>query len=1487
MQHKYLLLLHDTVRGHIASLGSREKRRLREKLEFLQHGMWDAGVRVKKLKGGRSTFEARLTRGDRILFTLGRSSSAASDGSATATATRIYVWGVVKHDDVSAAEQRIVPANAPFLDFQADAVEQLPELILDDLPDEHFGPPFEQPRPAAPDRAHVNRTGTDRSDDAGPQRWLVVDDEEWRRLLTAEDPDNLQLYLFLTGEQARLLASEPPVLLSGTAGSGKTTIAVYYLLRHRARQLVGVDAREADAAAAAAAAAGTGTGTGTGEPEPEHALFVTCSAHLKRFSERIYRGLVAATDLEAAPEAVRFATFGELLSDILPASGRSTGPPAGLHEFRAIVHSHPQAGRYDAELVWEEIRSIIKGAKPPVSRRRFEELTVRFEAAQATARERAELAEYLVRLGNLELGAKLDAVRERKTAFTSLQEFSADLRDPGAPRRAEQMFLLHAALRLLDKQAARLDQPLLTLGEYQGLGRKRAPNFPFDRRDIYRIAEYYQDRLQQTSQYDEIDLTRAALQYLDQHDGRFRYDLVVCDEVQDLTDMQLALLFALAADPLRTVLTGDPKQIINPSGFRWEEVRARYYERGLPVPEVINLSINFRSVGNIVGLANGVLALKRSLVGLASGEIAERWTFRGRPPLLVDGVAERELLGAIRLGGAGQVVLVRTAEERDRLRAALDTELVFTINDSKGLEFDAVLLWRFADADGSASTWRRIAQERHHQEADRPHIRHELSLLYVAVTRARNTLVIWDGRDASAIWGIEQLAGHVFRSGDAAALTTLWQRVSTPAEWEAQGDYFLDREHFAAAEECFRNAQAHAKEALARAHRLEREGDHRGAADLFARHGRVERAAVNLERHEAFLEASRAWRRAGDEIRALTCEAQHFEAIGRYVKAAARWQRLGDTERMVNNWERAGEHRRLADHYLGQDRSGQAARHLRLAGDHAAAAVQFRRAGLLEHAAQAFEKSGQYRKAVPLYRRLRDVEGLLRCHLQTGSFHEAALLYEKQGDLDRAIDCLRSYAQGSEGNRHDLEGRLAAISPKRPGLKAAVRLVALGRDQEAARIFERRTGHLPRAIALYQHAGAHAEAAACLARDGEYREAAREIALTGEPGNITQAVKYLSRFVLDTWGGRAERVDQLARAGRRLRAAGQHERALAHFLALQEVYGPSEVGAASYVDDVCKAYAELDRDQEAIGYFLDHDRAVAAAAYLDARPELVLPIQAIDRMIRAKRGGNLRLWDLTDEGTGVVMRLLRACLYRGQEPDRRERIAAILTTLPPFFLLTSPLFEELGEMLIELRLYNPIASLLTGSGYAEVHPQRSRLLSSFRARLQRASEASDDPGLILCLLVEEPELLEAALPSLAATPQNYRLFAHSPGHYPAAVDVLVKAGEIEEAARTCRYHRDHARAGTIYEAAGDLKEAARAYRDGGQYAGARRCYQAIGDEVGLARIYEREGRYGEALAIWQRRGRKRDIARVTGKLAGRPLTLDLQERPPVDVQPDG
>ena len=1473
MVRNYTLLLHDAVRAHVVSLDVRAKQRLREKLEFLQEGLWDAGVRVKKLRGsGRAVFEARLSRGDRILFTLGEPPAADASGNG-AGATRIYVWGVVKHDDVSAAaERRIVPANAPFLDFEPALVEELPHLDAGDLGGDYFSPALDQPL-AAP--------GADAPTDAGPQRWLVVDEEEWRRLQAAHPGDHLELYLFLTREQARLLHGEPPLLLSGTAGSGKTTIAVYFLLRHRVRQLAaapdgagepagGRSMRPATAARGGGARGQLTQGAEDGTAvvaSAERALFLTCSPHLKRFSERIYRGLVTATELEDAAQAVRFATLGELLGEIMGRAGRPRwqAPPVGLAEFRAIFRNHPGAARYDAELVWEEIRSIIKGAKPPVSRRRFAELAARFAAAQAAQRERNELAEYVVRLGNLEPGARLDGARGRKTGFGSLQEFAASLRDGATVRRDEQLFLLQAALRLLERQSTRLDQPLLTLREYEGLGHKRAPNFPFDRREIHRIAEYYQERLEADARFDEIDQTRAALQYLERHGDQFRYDLVVCDEVQDFTDMQLALLFRLAGDPRRTVLTGDPKQIINPSGFRWEEVRARYYERGLQVPEVINLSINFRSVGNIVSLANSLLLLKRSLVGLASGEITERWTFRGRPPLLVEGLAERELLATVRRGGAGQVVLVRTERERDRLRKALQSELVFTVGEAKGLEFDSILLWRFPEAEGAPAIWRRIAADQVRGAADTPHVRHELNLLYVAVTRARNTLVIWDGEEASPIWSIETLADQVYRSADGAAVDTLWRRVSTPAEWQAQGDYFMEREHFAAAEECYGNAQAEVEEELARAHRLEREGDHQAAAGLFIRHGRVARAAEGLERAGEHLEAARIWRGAGNEMRGVACEAKHYEAVGDHDAAADRWQQLGVEEGMLRNWERGREFGKLARFYLEREVPGEAARYLKLCGDHARAAEQFRRAGMLRSSAAEYEVAGDHERAAVLYRRLGDNDGLLRSLFHAGLFHDAGLLYEKRGDLERATDCFRRYAESSPQARQDLERRLEGIVQKHPGMRAAIRMVALGQPERAAPIYFR-NGHPERAAELFRAAGQRQSAALCLAECGSLREAAREVAAGGSDEEIQEAAKYLVTYLAHGDPGRQERPGELLRTAGRLLRAGNHHLALAHYLAVGSARG------GVYMQEVTAAYAGLERHALALEYCLHLNRGASAAAYLDARPELVLAPSEVESLVRGPGEGTgpegrTRLESEDEAIEGVLFRLMHGCLFRGTAPDRRQRMAALLRLLPAHYGHACPLFVELSDLIVELRRYDVIIDIHTSRMVRQ--PPADELHDHLVSRLQRTAEEQQDRDLALCTLLDDLPAFDAGLNELEVSERNVELFAHSGRHYAAAVAFLLEQGAADRAASVCMSQDDYAGAGKIYEQAGDLALAGRVYRDGMCFADALRCFDAIGDEVETARVYERERRYDEALAIWQRRGCEQDVERVRSEMARR------------------
>ena len=277
-------------------------------------------------------------------------------------------------------------------------------------------------------------------------------------------------------------------------------------------------------------------------------------------------------------------------------------------------------------------------------------------------------------------------------------------------------------------------------------------------------------------------------------------------------------------------------------------------------------------------------------------------------------------------------------------------------------------------------------------------------------------------------------------------------------------------------------------------------------------------------------------------------------------------------------------------------------------------------------------------------------------------------------------------------------------------------------------------------------------------------------------------MEYLAEY-LANWDRRRERTEQLSRSARRLSAAGEHERALAHWLALQRVHGDRV--AATVVDGACDQYARLERHEEAIRYFLDQARAGPAAAYLDARPDLVLPLEFVEGMARGRRS-QVTLWTLPDDRMEIVLRLLHGCLHRGCESDRRDRIDAILATLPKQYGVTSPLYEELGEMLVELRLINPIVSLLSVIWDSSEDDRYNALF----ARLRETVAQTGDRELQLCLRIVEPELFDAELGDLQPTERNHLLFAHSPTRYAEAVEVLRRLGEDEEAAIVCRRHGD-------------------------------------------------------------------------------------------------
>jgi tetratricopeptide (TPR) repeat protein len=920
---RFQVLLHAPLYARVRELPAETRGRLRRRIARLSAGEWSGGTRVKKLRGcAKPVFEARQDDGDRILFTLAHT---AGRETSEALLPHLQIWDLVHHDRVSGRAARINPAaEAEFLDFEELESERIdeppphPAVAFADVPSPEAGGEagvVEVMLP--PDSLHPRAV----EELVGGVRWyvlperLVVDDALWQELV---DRGVEELELKLTAAQYDVVRSPGPVLLSGSAGSGKTTIAVHRM---------------------AAAAAGHGR---------SRILYVTYSPWLLDHARRLFADLIACRGqrVEAPPD---FLTVHELYREILSRAGAAA--PEHVTDYAAFSRWYAATYRRDdSALAWEEIRSIVKGAS-------------------------------------------LDSAR-----------------------------------------------PLLAREDYEALGRKRAPLYVSERPRLYQVARRWQEYLDSARRVDEIDLCRLAL-------GRVPpgglWDHLLCDEAQDLAEIQVELLLRLQRHPSLAglLLAGDPQQVINPSGFRWAEVRSRirerFLDRGRPAPELQVLTRNFRSVRGIVDLANEILAFKRDRLGRSDGDQPEESAVSGSVPILVAG-DEGDLRQAIRGFGPRCAVIIGTTEIRERLQAELDTTRIFTVPEAKGLEFDAVVLWGLVAAD--PGPWRRLL-DLAGESRDDPAARRALHHLYVAATRARRHLAVYEPAGAPPLWAAARFRARLDAEAPA-ALSRLFVRSATPAEWASEAEYFLERGRHRQAAECFRRAGELRREAESLALHHEASGEPRRAAERWLALGEGRRAACCLEEAAEHAAAAIEWERLGETSAARRCLARAAEAARRWSDAAGAWEALlawGDAARC---WANAGMRpRQLRCLALASEHDGhhaQAAQRWMEIEDWVRAAGAWRAAGRAADAedadARGHESAGRWDEAARLWERLGDAPRALRCRAEAseraGLWDAAARTWEELGDYTAAVRAWQRAGSADEarrcGARRDLvDGRLA------------------------------------------------------------------------------------------------------------------------------------------------------------------------------------------------------------------------------------------------------------------------------------------------------------------------------------------------------------------------------------------------------------------------------------------------------------------------------
>ncbi|KAF9242380.1 hypothetical protein BU15DRAFT_43965 [Melanogaster broomeanus] len=454
---------------------------------------------------------------------------------------------------------------------------------------------------------------------------------------------------------------------------------------------------------------------------------------------------------------------------------------------------------------------------------------------------------------------------------------------------------------------------------YCSLPPRSHPTFANQRQIIFTLFEAYCKLKRQRRHHDVADRTHAILKALlggAPLKGQ-RVDYLYVDEAQDNLLIDALLLRLICRNPEGLFWAGDTAQTISAgSSFRFDDLKAFLYrieqdqsdhliqERAVTDPTAFQLAINYRSHGGIVNCAHTVIERITCLWPDAiDGLQPEHGIVDGLKPVFFHGwdkdtVRYEQFLfgesGSHIEFGAQQCILVRDDEARDKLREQVgDIGLIMTLYESKGLEFNDVLLYNFfEDSAVDLSRWRVLLNytegEVDGQDLSKVHapsferdegrfagVCSELKLLYVGITRARKNMWIVDKSEKSEpmrmIWTSRDQVQNCTPGTDVPHLA---DSGSSNAEWESSGRNLFKHKRYPQAMHCFSRASLPRMVAICKAFHLREIANSK--VDI----------APRKDQQQAFLVAADAFMTSGNDAPAGTDKLQYYRNAAKcYVQA--------------------------------------------------------------------------------------------------------------------------------------------------------------------------------------------------------------------------------------------------------------------------------------------------------------------------------------------------------------------------------------------------------------------------------------------------------------------------------------------------------------------------------------------------------------------------------------------------------------------------
>lgn len=347
-----------------------------------------------------------------------------------------------------------------------------------------------------------------------------------------------------------------------------------------------------------------------------------------------------------------------------------------------------------------------------------------------------------------------------------------------------------------------VDRPYLDRKDYLDLGVRRSIFLNTERSEVYNIFEKYLDFLKSGNlyspnlvSYDYVKLCKP------------KYDFVVADEVQDLTNIQIHLILNTLRFQGNYVLCGDANQIVHPNFFSWSAVKSMFYEHRLKGDpdkgsgrhrnEIIRvLNANYRNSLSVTDLANRLLLVKNARFGSIDREsnylvrcVSET---KGNIEFLAEKDKTKQEFNLKTGRSAKTAVIVMRSEDKKAARNFFKTPLLFAIHEVKGLEYENIILLNFvsgnarefsAIVEGVSATdlanELKYSRARDKEDKSLEAYKFFINALYVAITRGISNVYIIENNPNHRLFS---LLGLHTKSGEIKVAS----QVSTSGEWQEE-----------------------------------------------------------------------------------------------------------------------------------------------------------------------------------------------------------------------------------------------------------------------------------------------------------------------------------------------------------------------------------------------------------------------------------------------------------------------------------------------------------------------------------------------------------------------------------------------------------------------------------------------------------------------------------------------------------------------------